>query len=117
MSKKKYKFKVSAALFACHPKVFDLQNPKPLALGIHDEISTIYPTMPPIALRAAMAWITRRRPYLLSCYVGAPRYGLDGKPKGAVTADEAAYALRRFAERQASSNPGDRYPDFVEAAQ
>lgn len=87
------------ALAVLHPGLFDLDNPKPLAIGIRREIRATYPEMPAQIVRGLLWWLTIRRAYLYACWIGALRYGLDGEPRGVVTCLENEYAAARFHER------------------
>ena len=69
---------------------------KPLALGIGREIGARMPEISATHLGAALADYTRGPTYLKNCIEGAPRVALDGKPQGAVSALEAAYAAERL---------------------
>lgn len=102
------------ALAALHPGLFDLDQPVPLAIGIYQQIHEAYPEMPPQTLKGLLAWLTCRRAYLLQCRPGAIRFDLQRCPAGVVTSEQAAYAKKRFAERDDRAK--DKWSDRQVAA-
>ncbi|EHW7822851.1 proQ/FINO family protein [Salmonella enterica] len=74
----------------------------PLKIGINNDISAFLAEHPETELTmdewlCAVSCITSRRVYLQRTAVaGVPRYGLDGHPKGQVSASEAQSAGRRL---------------------
>lgn len=104
--------KVHAVLFALHPELFSLENPKPLRLGIFREIKARYPKLQGHKISAFLNWFTIRRAYLINCTVGSPRYSLTGEIIGEVAAKEAEYALNTFRARNAAAR--DKWPLQIE---
>lgn len=87
-----------AFLQAARPDLFNLNAPKPFAIGIFNQVREAYPQIGITPTQGVLRWLTCRRAYLVACTQGAPRYGLTG-PLGEVSAKEATYARRRFHER------------------
>jgi sRNA-binding protein len=81
------------------PDVFDLDEPVPLALGIHDHIIAAEPSLCGPELEAFLQWYTSRGPYVLAMARGGKRAGLDGKAAGEVSAQHqsgARVAVAKF---------------------
>jgi sRNA-binding protein len=106
MSKKAEREKAALALLTqlgdLYPTVFIREwgaMPKPLALKIRDDIAARMPGVDPQTLKAAMRlYFTRTVPlYWKALKAGAPRYDLDGNPRGEVTAEEQAQAEKDYA--------------------
>jgi sRNA-binding protein len=72
---------------------------KPLAIGIHRDIGEALPVLEPERIAAALRHHCRQTPYLVALSRGGPRYGLDGQPRGEVTAEEARSAGLRAWDR------------------
>ena len=89
---------VHTALSALYPNIFDLENPVPLKVGIRRDIRAQFPAMNSTVMSHFLGYITTRPKYLDKCVEGAPRYDLDGQC-GFVTAEEAAYAVKRRAQQ------------------
>lgn len=94
------------------PELFDMNNPKPLKVGVLDDlmqdISARNLTIGTGVLKAAIASYTRRIRYQKALTAGGARYDLNGQPCGEVTPEqqqEAADALRKVKEER--GNQGD----------
>jgi sRNA-binding protein len=74
------------------PDAFDLDEPVPLQIGIHEQIIALEPALAGPELAAVLAWYTRRVPYAIALSRGGKRAGLDGKPAGDVSAEHQADA-------------------------
>ena len=75
---------------------------RPLKLGIHsDVLAKLNGAITPKECATALRIYCANRFYLQSCIEGAPRVDLNGEAAGQVTADEAANATQRRAQRQA----------------
>jgi sRNA-binding protein len=75
-------------------------NPRrrqPLKVGIHRDILSLLAVEPKL-LSHALRRYTNSRGYLNACQAGAERTGLDGKPSGTVTTDEAEQAAVRLVQ-------------------
>lgn len=93
------------------PQVFprDFRQVKPLAIGIHRDISAQLPEQLLFRISRTIALYQRRSgvAYLCAVLRGGPRYDLSGTPRGEVTAEEQAQAKRDltalYERRKASS--------------
>jgi ProP effector len=80
------------------PKCFNLDNPRPLKVGIaFDIMAGAPPEISWLAITLALDGFTKARSYLERVVVGEQRIDLAGQSAGTVTADEAAYAAKRLA--------------------
>jgi sRNA-binding protein len=96
----------AAILAEKHPLAFPSQRPGNsavvLKIGIHRDMSALYPEMSRRTLSGFMSWHTRSSKYLeASSVVGAARHDLDGNVAGHVTDDQANAANELLAERKA----------------
>lgn len=67
-------------LVADHPEVFDRISPKPLAIGIHVELFSLYPDVPrAVVKRTVQRWTTSYRYRRAMAAEGSSRHGLDGQ--------------------------------------
>ncbi|KLP39531.1 hypothetical protein ABR36_10900 [Enterobacter ludwigii] len=102
---RKYHRNWLARLAKMWPQAFDLQNPRPLAVGIMDAIAAELNAMGIGGLgtsRIAVHHHTTRINYLRALAAGGPRYNLHGEPEGEVTAEQqqrAAETLKAIAEK------------------
>lgn len=82
-----------AWLESTYPDIFDRRNPKPLAIGIRNEL---HKAMPPGAiregLRPALAYWCRRRRYRGQIAAGGQRYQIDGQTAGDISKEHQAQA-------------------------
>ncbi|MCB1776361.1 MAG: ProQ/FinO family protein, partial [Candidatus Competibacteraceae bacterium] len=80
------------------PAVFNRQTPKPLKIGIGQELLALVGTHPALMnltrkdLRRALAAYTRASRYREALAGGGPRYDLEGQPIGEVTPDQQTKA-------------------------
>ncbi|EOV0288022.1 ProQ/FINO family protein [Salmonella enterica] len=103
MNRRQWKnFKHMRRVLALWPELFDLDNPKPLRVGVLDDlmqdISARNLTIGAGVLKAAIASYTRRIRYQKALAAGGARYDLNGQPCGEVTPEqqqEAADALKK----------------------
>ena len=79
------------------PDIFDLDEPAPLQLGIHDAIIAAEPALCGPELEAVLRWYTSRIPYIKALARGGKRAGLDGKAAGDVSEQHQAGARRAVA--------------------
>jgi ProP effector len=89
-----------ATLVEGFPTAFMRVEPKPLKVGIRNDIAKLL-DVNPRALRVALGHYCRRAAYLLACKEGTIRVGLDGEPAGIITATEAVHADKVLNERKA----------------
>ncbi|EDW2053695.1 proQ/FINO family protein [Salmonella enterica subsp. enterica] len=89
-------------ILAFWPELFDLNNPKPLKVGVLDDIQRDIAardlTIGAGVLKAALASYTRRIRYKKAIAAGGTRYDLNGQPCGEVTPEqqqEAADGLKK----------------------
>jgi sRNA-binding protein len=73
--------------------------PKPLAIGIRDDILARWPEVDPQTIKAAMRiYFARTCPlYWRAMKAGSPRYALDGSERGTVTEEQAEQARKDLA--------------------
>lgn len=89
-------------VLALWPELFDLDNPKPLKVGVLDDlmrdISARNLTIGAGVLKAAIASYTRRMRYQKALAAGGVRHDLNGQPCGEITPEqqqEAADVLKK----------------------
>ena len=98
----------AAILAEKHPVAFPSCKPgnssTVLKVGIHKDISALYPEISRRTLSGFMSWHTRSPKYLAAASVaGTSRYDLGGNVAGHVTEDQATAAKVQLAERKAKS--------------
>jgi sRNA-binding protein len=76
------------------PDAFDLDEPGPFAIGIHETIIAAEPALVGPELDAVLRWYTTRGAYVIALAQGGKRADLDGKPVGEVSASEQRFAMR-----------------------
>lgn len=79
------------------PAVFVQGGPRPLKIGIRDDLLAALPETPPF-LGIAIGFYCNSRAYLEACVAGVPRVDLGGNPCGTVTPAEAAHAIEKLAK-------------------
>ncbi|HCL5065772.1 TPA: ProQ/FinO family protein [Salmonella enterica] len=115
MNRRQWKnFKHMRRVLALWPELFDLDNPKPLRVGVLDDlmqdISARNLTIGAGVLKAAIASYTRRIRYQKALAAGGDRYDLNGQPCGEVTPEqqqEAADALKKAKDKQETESTTD----------
>lgn len=84
-------------ILAFWPELFDLDNPKPLKVGVLDDIQRDIAarslTIGAGVLKAAIASYTRRIRYKKALAAGGSRYDLNGQPCGEVTPEQQQTAV------------------------
>ncbi len=93
MNRRQWKnFKHMRRVLALWPELFDLDNPKPLKVGVLDDIQQDIAarglTIGAGVLKAAIASYTRRIRYKKTIAAGGARYDLNGQPCGEVTPEQ-----------------------------
>lgn len=104
-------------VLAFWPELFDLDNPKPLKVGVLDDlmqdISARNLAIGAGVLRGVLASYTRRIRYQKALAAGGARYDLNGQPCGEVTPEqqqtqqEAADALKKAKDKQEGESAKD----------
>jgi hypothetical protein len=98
------------------PECFNRLAPKPLKIGIGEEVLALAGAHPIFAevsrtqLRLALKRYIHRFTYRKALATGGPRYGLDGQPAGEVTPDQQEFAYttlyRKKSATSATNKPG-----------
>lgn len=107
MNRRQWKnFKHMRRVLAFWPELFNLDNPKPLKVGVLNDlmqdISARNLTIGAGVLKAAIASYTRRIRYQKALAAGGARYDLNGQPCGEITPEqqqEAADALKKAKDK------------------
>ena len=81
-------------LAARYPDCFDWRQPRPLKIGIREDL--LADGHPRPAIRRALGAYCSRVKYLKALRAGTPRIDLQGQPAGEVTEDDAADAQARL---------------------
>ena len=85
-------------LCAAFPACFDRQAPKPLKIGLGEELLALVGAHPALAdlsrtqIRRALKVYTGAPAYRKALAQGGPRYGPDGRPTGEVTPEQQVIA-------------------------
>ena len=82
-------------LMDAYPNVFSRDNPKPLKIGIQEDL-VADDKVSRTKIKRALASYVRSPQYLRSFAEDADRIGLDGEPAGKVTAEEADHARAKL---------------------
>lgn len=88
-------------LSAKWPQAFDPGAPRPLKIGIHDDIRARDDELSDEELRRALRAYTRMDQYLTALRAGVARVDLDGNPSGEVSDADAATATALLRTRRA----------------
>lgn len=118
MTRRQWKnIKKMRRVLAFWPELFDLDNPKPLKVGVLDDlmqdISARNLAIGAGVLRGVLASYTRRIRYQKALAAGGARYDLNGQPCGEVTPEqqqtqqEAADALKKAKGEQEAESAKD----------
>jgi ProP effector len=83
-------------LSEAYPEVFNLQEPKPLKVGIHEDLAADE-KLSKTKIRLALSAYVRHYNYLSCLVEGAQRVDLKGQPVAAVTAEDQAHAREKMA--------------------
>lgn len=118
MNRRQWKnFKHMRRVLAFWPALFNLDNPKPLRVGILDDlmqdINARNLTIGAGVLKAAIASYTRRIRYQKALAAGGDRYDLNGQPCGEITPEqqqEAADTLKKAKGKQSDRRDFDPRP-------
>ena len=82
-----------ARLVELFPVVFDVDAPRPLAIGCNRQLRAAL-AIPWSQVDAVLWWWTRRPEYHAAVAAGGPRYSLDGSEAGVVVEEHRAMAQR-----------------------
>lgn len=82
-------------LMDAYPSVFSRENPRPLKIGIQEDL-VADDKVSRTKIKRALASYVRSPQYLRSFQEDADRIGLDGQPAGKVTAEEAQHARSKL---------------------
>ncbi|WP_223353259.1 ProQ/FINO family protein [Salmonella enterica] len=115
MNRRQWKnFKHMRRVLAFWPELFNLDNPKPLKVGVLNDlmqdISARNLTIGAGVLKAAIASYTRRIRYQKALAAGGARYDLNGQPCGEITPEqqqEAADALKKAKDKPEAESATD----------
>lgn len=115
MTRRQWKnIKKMRRVLAFWPELFDLDNPKPLKVGVLDDlmqdISARNLAIGAGVLRGVLASYTRRIRYQKALAAGGARYDLNGQPCGEVTPEqqqEAADALKKAKDKPEAESATD----------
>lgn len=115
MNRRQWKnFKHMRRVLALWPELFNLDNPKPLKVGVLDDlmqdINARNLTIGAGVLKAAIASYTRRIRYQKALAAGGARYDLNGQPCGEITPEqqqEAADALKKAKDKPETESATD----------
>ena len=91
-------------LLDAYPEIFNLKSPRPIKIGIHDEISTTE-DLSKTKVRRGLASYVRQTAYLKSIVEGASRINIKGEADGVVTAEEASHAQEQLQQRFKHKKP------------
>lgn len=91
-------------LLDAYPEVFNLDNARPLKIGIHEALAEDG-KLSKTKIRRALATYVRQTAYLKVLVEGADRVGLQGEAEGSVSADESSHAQEELGKRQARRKP------------
>jgi hypothetical protein len=91
-----------ARLVELFPVVFDVDAPRPLAIGCNRQLRAAL-AIPWSQVDAVLWWWTRRPEYHAAVAAGGFRYNLDGSVAGPVAEEHRAMAQRQIQQRAASS--------------
>lgn len=81
------------------PTIFNRDEPKPLAVGIHTQLIAALPAAPKTAIRAFLRFWTDRRAYHIAVASGGLRVNLDGSPAGKPDRKSQINAAKRMREQ------------------
>src|SRR5690348_5527015 len=91
-----------ARLAELFPVVFDVDAPRPLAIGCNRQLRAAL-AIPWSQVDAVLWWWTRRPEYHAAVAAGGFRYNLDGTVAGTVAEEHRAMAQRQIQQRAAGS--------------
>ncbi len=86
-------------LLDAYPEVFNLENPRPLKIGIHDALAADG-KLSKTKIRRALATYVRQSAYLHCLRADADRINLEGQADGKVSAEESEHARLQLNERR-----------------
>lgn len=93
------------------PACFSRMDPKPLKIGLGEELLAMAGAHPALAnltrtqMRRALQFHTQRPGYRRALAKGGPRHGLDGQVAGTVTSEQQAFAQSPRARNPTTATP------------
>lgn len=97
-------------VMALWPALFDIDNPKPLKVGVFkdltEDITARGLTVGMGALKATLAIYTRRIRYQKALAAGGARYDLNGQPCGEVTPEQQQNAAAGLNQKKGETHGG-----------
>jgi ProP effector len=106
-------------LMKTYPEIFNLKNPRPIKIGIHDEVATDE-DLSKTKARRALATYVRQTAYLKAIVADAKRINIKGEEDGVVTEDEVKHAQeileQRFKNRKPRTAQNKKAPSKKAAA-
>lgn len=111
MNRRQWKnFKHMCRIMALWPALFDMENPKPLKVGVlndlTEDITARGLTVGTGALKATLAIYTRRIRYQKALAAGGARYDLNGQPCGEVTPEQQQNAAVKLNQKKGDTHGG-----------
>ena len=110
-------------LLEAFPACFSRSVPKPLKIGLGEELMALAGVHPALAdltrtqIRRALKVYTGAAAYRRALAKGGPRYGLDGQPAGEVTPEQQTFARTPRPKRPASpASPPETAPKSSEGS-
>ena len=92
--------KAAMALLCEHyPEIFNLNEPKPLKIGIHQDLAADE-KISKTKIRRGLSAYVRHHKYHACLIPGANRVGIDGQVTGQVTEDEASHAQEKLSAQK-----------------
>ena len=104
------------------PECFSRLAPKPLNIGIREEVialAGVHPALMEVSriqLHRTLKFYTHRLAYQKALAAGGPRYGLDGQPAGEVTPDQQAFAKTTLYSKKSAKPATDSSATATEPA-
>ena len=95
-----------------YPKLFDVENPKPLKVGIFEEIVAEVDWNVGV-LKEAIKQYARAEKYYVACADDLHRYDLEGERVARITPEEEQHAINCLKNIVGRFNLSKKYPKFV----
>lgn len=92
-----------SVLWKFNPHLFDIREPKPLAIGVDKEIKALLPELRKRDLQSFLAWWTKRFGYLYAMRDGYVRFHINGSKASVITEEEREHAGRVIEGRKNKS--------------
>lgn len=95
-----------------YPKLFSMENPKPLKVGVFNEV-VVSGDWNKQLLKKALRTYVQSKAYYLSCSSASYRYDLNGDKVGEISADNKENAILKLRELIGRFNMPEKYPDLA----